>query len=317
MLRTGESYKFKSEKDIVYGKESKIRRIVIGVALTLIVGYWLASDENIWKPTHVMPPLDDVDVPHTEIKSANTPAVNYIESNSDSYKVYKYAVRDGFVEYRHIVDIGLKSWEALNPRMKFQEVTDYSDYDIIFTFKELGSVDYSGLYCSNGCEKHMVNGMIDTTSATESTFWDVGEILVDTGNNDCNGIRYEYTDESMIDIVKHEFGHHLSIEHNGNQKHLMYGNDYEFPFDDRGYNIPSSDVEYYESDESRTLDKKMSEVLRELNILNRELDKYSSTMYDTAQYSEYLIIYDKYEKMNDAYNKDVERSNCLAGYDPS
>ena len=315
LLRTGESYKFKSEKDIVYGKESKIKGIVIVVALILIVGYWLASDENVWKPTHVMPSLDDIDIIHAEIKPVNTPVVEYTELMSGSYnKVYKYAIRGGFVEYRHIVDIGLNEWADLNPGMKFQEVTDYSDYDVIFTFKELGSVDYAGLYCSDGCDKHMINGEINTNSYTDSDFWDVGEILVDTGDYDCNGNRYEYNPESMIDIVKHEFGHHLGIEHNRNQNHLMYGDDYEFPFDNLGYDIPSSDVEYYESVSMNTLDEKISKMSRELYRLDRELARYPSTMHDTVQYSEYLILYDKYEKMTDTHNESVEQYNCMIGY---
>ncbi len=300
-MRTGESYKFKSEKDIVYGRESKITGIVIVVALMLIVGYWLATDESMWRPTHVMPPLDDVDTSHVEIEPTKVPVTDYTESNDAPYnQVYKYAIRGGFIEYRHIADIGLNEWSHLNPGMEFREVTDYSDYDFIFTFKELGSVDYAGLYCSDGCDSH-----------TESDFWGVSEILVDTGDYDCNGNRYEYNPESMIDIVKHEFGHHLGIEHNRNQNHLMHGDDYEFPFDNLGYDIPSSDVESYESAGMKTLDEKLRKMFRELDRLGRELDRYPSTIHDTAQYSEYLILYDKYERMNDTHNEGIERYNCM------
>lgn len=118
----------------------------------------------------------------------------------------------------------------------------------------------------------------------------------------------------MIDIVKHEFGHHLGIEHNRNQNHLMYGDDYEFPFDDLGYDIPSSDVEYYESAAMKTLDEQISKMSRELYRLDRELARYPSTMHDTVQYSEYLILYDKYEKTTDTHNESVEQHNCMIGY---
>lgn len=80
-----------------------------------------------------------------------------------------------------------------------------------------------------------------------SDFLDVGKILIDSRNHDHNRNQYEYDLESMMDIIKYEFGHHLGIQHNRNQNHLMYDDDYEFPCDNLGYCVPGGDVENYES----------------------------------------------------------------------
>lgn len=133
------------------------------------------------------------------------------------------------------VRAGLDAWTALNPGITFEEVdAGRPDISIIW-------IEYDGEHLGVGCLDCLRTGAY---------------IHVVLERPDCRGDPVAYDYGAIRNIVAHELGHNLGLEHHADQGHLMYPqlippsapnvtyvlehseHNVQVPFDTLGYTIP-------------------------------------------------------------------------------
>lgn len=179
----------------------------------------------------------------------------------------------------------IESWEFNNPNLKFVES---ENPNIEIRWKEYSSSTHTGLAICNSVLFGILSHCI---------------LNVSVGAIDCNK-NFIQNDENMVaNILMHEIGHALKLEHTNQTGHLMYS--YEFPqdsFDDMGYVIPQRFEELYIGQDI-LLDKE-----KEMRIEIESLDKKLSD--EKSLYDKYLKDY-KYYENKILSSKEIQTTNTL------
>ena len=111
---------------------------------------------------------------------------------------------------------------------------------------------------------------------------------ISVGAKDCSS-NFVQNDENMVaNILMHEIGHALGLEHTDDENNLMYSDEsVQVPFDTRGYTIPEKFEELYVGQKLLLSDQK------ELEAQIDSLD--SKISHEQPLYDEYQKQYERYE----------------------
>jgi hypothetical protein len=119
-----------------------------------------------------------------------------------------------------------------------------------------------------------VDEIEDIYEVSGITYMDIGfdEILIDIGNGDCNNDFVFWDSNHIGDILKHEIGHTLNLEHSSDTTHLMYDpDDGLFLFNNLRYSIPEIDSDdFYIGQE--TLNEQFEQLDSEITSLDKRID---------------------------------------------
>ena len=110
---------------------------------------------------------------------------------------HTYSIWDNNLDqrYHQLIYNAFQNWMDINTSLHFDQTYSYTGITIQFT-----NTTYQTTICND------INCMI--TVPIKST--------------DCNGITIHTSDNQIINLVMHEIGHYLGIQHNTNTSHLMY-----------------------------------------------------------------------------------------------
>jgi len=191
---------------------------------------------------------------------------------------------------------GLSMWSKKNPELVFQEITSGKP-DI-----QISWIEYQGKHSGMGC--------IDCL--------DVGATIeVVLEELDCNGKPVQYDKGTITNIVAHEFGHNLGLEHHRSENLLMWSDiDPKIPYDDLGYNIPNRVQEYFLGykelqDKYELLQKEIEKLGKEHDTLSAKYDQFPEVTRTNAEYQYALQTYNELTAALNKYNDKKEESNQL------
>ena len=211
------------------------------------------------------------------------------------------------------VDDALKSWEGLNPDLKFEMVDKLYKSDIAIKWVTRISPDFLFGHFM-GVTESETRIYEDGTEETRHA------ILIDLADLDCNGNPLYWSNETITDTIKHEFGHALGIlDHSSDENHLMYDPDTGIDvIDDLGYDIPEKGTkEYYVGTENswdryNELDTRFVSTLADFGYTVEDWNN------DTI-YPSHAVI-PKINTIIDEMNLELDKNNCFTEptnlYDP-
>lgn len=132
------------------------------------------------------------------------------------------------------------AWDAANDDIALVESETWAAADVRVARMDVFCADrmiVNGCACrsmSPGCP--IVDNMLRGHTCPVPAGATMG---VAPGMYDKNGTLAPYTRGEMRDLVAHEFGHNLGLEHNGKDlSHLMHGRPGIVAYSDRGYAVP-------------------------------------------------------------------------------
>lgn len=179
------------------------------------------------------------------------------------------------------LNIAIEQWESANPGIKFLKS---NTPDIEIHWQKFAPSTHTGLAtCDTGLFGMRSHCILD----------------ISIGAEDCHG-NFVQNDENMVaNILMHEIGHALGLDHSDDEEHLMYSTiDSQSPFQTLGYEIPSRLEEFYVGQKS--LLQEQNSILEKISILETKISRAES------QYEEQLKQYQSYEGKtlsNDEYQK--------------
>ncbi|MEX2193556.1 MAG: matrixin family metalloprotease [Nitrosarchaeum sp.] len=164
----------------------------------------------------------------------------------------------------------LGAWKSLNPNLDFVES---DDPDIEIRWQVYASETHSGLATCNSALFGILNHCV---------------LDISVGNEDCNG-NYVQNDENMVsNIIMHEIGHVIGLEHSTDKIHLMYSDESSIAdFDSQWFIVPKKFEELYVGQKS-LLDQD-SEIRSQLESLDKQISR------EKSQYDEYYKQYEYYD----------------------
>jgi len=145
--------------------------------------------------------------------------------------IVKYSATDRTQTQTAALDSGLRLWSDANPSIVFERSN--SEFEVEITFVD--EIDGTNLRGDRIVGVFRCAG--DEGGAR--LYHSVCEIQITTGESryDCDG--QEWNVNYMANIVAHEIGHLLGLEHHADEDHLLHGSDHiQIPFDDGGLIIP-------------------------------------------------------------------------------
>lgn len=187
----------------------------------------------------------------------------------------------------------------------------------------------------------MLNYLTDAAGITECEYliYDDFEeqyycnILVDLADLDCNDNPIYWDKDTVTNIIKHEIGHVLGLDHSSDENHLMYSpDDGLIDFDDLGYVIPDRTewiyVGYKEiNTDYELLDSKLSREQSKYDEYYKQYEYYEGKTLNQNEYQKAQKMYDNLNSQREKINTIVEdvsiyvdKMNCFADktnrYDP-
>ena len=230
------------------------------------------------------------------------------------------------------IHAAFEAWQELNPKFDFYQVSEKKDSTLkIYSrmtanageIKMLGD-DHSGYWSGSHIYDESENEWFVLNA----------EIYYYLGDYDCNGIFVPFASEYIQDIVEHEIGHHLGIDHTLDESHLMHGDD-GLPagmFDNLGYSMPGAmdysgayagykaindridelneDIDRL-SEEMYRLDEAIEKLDSEIEPIADEYSKYPEIIENDAEYRQAVLLYDAMNELNDERNDMIEEYNQL------
>ena len=194
----------------------------------------------------------------------------------------RMAVRDGF-----------EAWAEINPGVLFGE----TDENPVVTIRWLEpSGDYHGLACV-GC-------VGDGAYIEVALYW-----------IDCRGDPVAYGPGLIRNIIAHEFGHNLGLDHTDDEDHLMAGEDpLPGPFDDLGYAIPERLPEWLAGAEE--LDARLESAESDLERLKADYDELRVDIIEFQDRHAVAVrgntVYFSSDRFVDQHRDMIDRLNAIA-----
>ncbi len=193
----------------------------------------------------------------------------------------------------------IETWEAINPNLEFVQ-SENANMEI--RWQVYASSTHTGLAsCSTVLFGILSHCVLD----------------ISVGTNDCNG-NFVQDDENMVtNILMHEIGHALELEHTSETGHLMFSTQSpQISFDAKGYVIPDRFEELYIG--QKALLQQQKEISAEIESLDTKISRGQS------QYDEYYKQYEYYEgktlapdeyqkaqRVLDKLNSEAEKVNAM------
>ena len=152
------------------------------------------------------------------------------------------------------------------------------------------------------------------------------------GEDDCNENYVQQDVNAVTEIIMHEIGHTLGLNHHSDENHLMYGDDefVELQFNTLGYNIPEQLDNFYIGQkslipqeekldtETKQLEEKLSYQEIQYDNIYSQYQLYTEKTLSEQEYNEAIRLYEKLiieENKLDAtieeYNQLVEKQTLL------
>jgi len=172
-------------------------------------------------------------------------------------------------------------WAELNPDLRFGQVQNKDDADIVIDWVK--EIKY----------KHSIQGITKIKTTTIGGSYVYSEISIDVLDYDCNDNVVFWDSNANLDILKHEIGHAIGIvNHSSDENNLMYDSDDGLQnFDNMGYDIPSitSHINHYVNQEKER--NQYDQLVNRIMLLETQL-KQMEKEYDTKKV-EYDVAYEK------------------------
>lgn len=194
------------------------------------------------------------------------------------------------------VNDGLNFWSKKNPELVFEEISSGKP-DIAISWLE-----FTGTHSGFGCVDCLRYG---------ATIEVVLEEL------DCNGGFVQYDKGTITNIVAHEFGHNLGLEHNVDENHLMWSDiDPQIPYDTLSYNIPDRVPEYFLGykelkDKHDLLSKEIEEQGKEHDLLTSKYNQFPEQTRSEGEYQRAMQAYNELNLLTEDMNRKVDQANQL------
>jgi len=271
----------------VFGTYFKVVGVVIGIIIVLAVGA-IAYNYLSSEPEEQREIIEDVQIKTEQF--ANNNLFSDSTQRTITYSVENLpSIPDTSIPKNALV-LALSKWENNNENLKFVEVNQDGDIDIVW--KKFASPHHTGL-------ASCFEGGRDTVYGCE--------LEISLGDSDCRG-NYVQADVGMVaNTIMHEIGHSFGLDHHPNENHLMFGYDADttFSFDDRGFTIPLEEDEYYVGE--KTLWDSYDKWNYRITDLQPQIDRLESKYESlSSQYSVYegrTLPQHEYQKANSLYNE--------------
>jgi|SaaInlV_200m_DNA_6_1039755.scaffolds.fasta_scaffold07417_2 hypothetical protein len=221
-------------------------------------------------------------------------------------------------DYSHVfvtektVDDALNSWMNLNPNLEFKMVQDSQDADIVIFW--VNAIPF-GSHSMGITKSDIIQDYYGQIISQNH------KITIDLVDADCNGEPIFWDKDTVIDVIKHEIGHTLGLNHSSIENHLMFDpDDGVVGLNTLGYSIPKkSTIENHIGEreiqnESERLNKKYVDSLTKYGWSVDDWEKGERRSTSGAFYDEINSIIDELNPVIEEYNCYVESTNLYYPY---
>ena len=121
----------------------------------------------------------------------------------------------------------------------------------------------------------------------------------------------------IINIIAHEFGHNLGLEHYVDENHLMYSDvDPQIPYDTLDNDIPNKIPEdflgYKELEDTyKLLQEEIEEQDKEHDLLTAKYNKFPEQARSDDEYQRAMQAYNELNLFTEVLNQKIDQSNQL------
>lgn len=200
----------------------------------------------------------------------------------------------------------ITNWEKNNPNLEFIQS---ENPDIEITWSKYAALTHTGVATCNsilfGAISHCV-------------------LEISIGVEDCD-FNFVQNDENMVaNILMHEIGHALGLEHSSDVNHLMYSiQSPEIIYDSKGFIVPERLDELYVGQslllynqqeielKIKALDARIAREQLQYDEYDKEYQYYDGKMLSGKDYDEYLSVYTKLNSQGEKVNSLIAEQNIL------
>ncbi len=254
--------------------------------------------------SHTISPIPDISEP--VLAPETNPGQGSHSGTATRYHVDSTALR-----HQEEIHNAFVAWRQSNPDFEFERVYSIRDSTLmIFSDESQNEEVYEKLGSHSGYYKHPD-----------------AEIHYILGDFDCNGFYVIHSDDTIRDIITHEIGHHLGLEHTSDEDHLMYGANGTDPalFDEMGYVMPArqADANIFAGQAKlhgkiAAIDSELEDLLviidegrEKYDAMNDKFSEYPDVFYDDFVYAEASALYYKMLDLQQEINENVDEYNAL------
>jgi len=196
----------------------------------------------------------------------------------------------------------LRNWELANTKLDFELATNKNP-DILIKWQMYSNYTHDGF-----AEIAFIN---------DKRVYDKGTIYASFGTDNCKRQYIQHDTDRMTNILMHEIGHVLGLEHHVDEVHLMFGEDATSrTFDNMGYLIPKRMNDYFVgqgelADKVDFLGMELDSMIISLEQLEQEYKKYEGRQLPSSEYETAQKLYDEIENLVSEINLKVTEHNGL------